>query len=531
MKILSDKKKVIFVLIMICTLQLILSLFWAGKKSYLFMDELFSYASANRAEGGAAELPANEWLDENWLIDYVSADPEHVFEYSIPYRNQDTDVHPPLFYLFLHTACSFIPGEFSYWAGTGCNIIFFLGSTIVLYLLGNELFKDKICGLLTAFLFSISYGGLNTMVFIRMYMLLTLIVLLHTYVYMKYMEQEEVPTKGYIFLGLTLAAGVLTQYYFVMIAFFYGVWYTMKFFFQKKYRDLGKYIATILISAVCSLAIYPTMWKHIFHTSRGVEARENFSSTEGYFEKLRTMWKLMDSQLFFNLFLPVSVILLILLILYFKRKGQVNQKLCKKAGVILFAGAGYFMIVTKIAPYQIDRYLMPIYPLAYLLVVGGIYKLALKLISPKTAALLCMLGFGGLSIVHMVYSAIPHTYSEDIVITPRLAVAEENCDSYAVYIANREEIPRYYDIIQILSMYRGYYYIDNLENPEKVKQDMKLLENEEQVILYVNENVEMKEAASYIEEVFPNIVLDEKCLIHKDESWNVYLLSYECTTR
>lgn len=518
------EKKIIRIFIFICILQLMLSLFWASQKSYLFMDELFSYASANRAEGGNARLPAGEWLDEEWLLDYVSADPEHTFEYSIPYRNQDTDVHPPLFYMFLHTACSLIPGRFSYWAGIGCNIVFFIASTIVLYFLGKELFKDKVCGLLTAFLFSISYGGINTMTFIRMYMLLTLIVLLHSYAYMKYMEQEQTPLKGYAFLGLTLVAGVMTQYYFVIIAFFFGAWYTVKFIYQKQYRKLGKYISTIVISAVCSIAIYPTMLKHVFHTSRGLEARDNFSSSEGYIEKLKTMWKLMDSQLFFNLFLLVFVLLLILVVLYFQRKGQINKKLCIKAGAILFACTGYFVIVTKVAPYQIDRYLMPIYPLVYLLVIGTVYKLGVKLIPMKTMAALCILGFGGLSIVHMAYSAIPHTYSKDVVITPRLEVAEENCDNYALYIANREEIPKYYDILQVLSLYRGYYYIDDLGSVDEVRQDMELLDNEERIILYVDENIDMKQAAAYIEELFPGVVLDESCLLHADEKWDVYLV-------
>ena len=133
------------------------------------MDELFSYATSNRAEGVAASLPSNEWLDEKWLIDYMSADAEHTFEYSIPYENQDADVHPPLFYIFLHTASSLIPEQFSYWAGTGCNIVFFLGSIIALYFLAKEFLQDDRYSLLTAFLFAISYGGLNTMVFIRMY--------------------------------------------------------------------------------------------------------------------------------------------------------------------------------------------------------------------------------------------------------------------------------------------------------------------------------------------------------------------------
>lgn len=522
-----SKKKISCLLIVICAIQLSLSLFWASKKSYLFMDEVFSYATSNRAEGTEAELPANEWLDESWFVDYVSADPEHTFEYSIPYNNQETDVHPPLFYLFLHTACSFIPGEFSYWAGMGCNIVFFIGSSIVLYFLGKELFGNKSCGLLPAFLFGISYGGLNTMAFIRMYMLLALIVLLHTYVCIRYMEREETPLKGYVFLGLTLIAGVLTQYYFVIIAFFFGVWYVVKFLMEKQYKKLGSYILTIFVSAGCSLLIYPTMVKHVFGTGRGMEARENFALSEGYLEKLITMWRLMDSQLFFNLFALVLLLFFILLFLHLKHQDKINKKTVAKAGVILFACAGYFMVVTKVAPYQIDRYLMPIYPLVYLLVIGSIYQLFAKLLPAKTAVVLCTLIFGGLSVTHMIYSAIPHTYSQDIVITPRLTTAEENQECYAIYIGSRkEDIPKYYDILQVLSRYRGYYYIDELDNADKVREDMQLLKEEKKIILYVDANVDAEEASHYLKEILPGTLWEEEHLLSRDESWDVYC--WEC---
>ena len=68
-------------------------------------------------------------------------DEEECFHYAIPYQNQVRDVHPPLFYMFLHTACSIIPGEFSYFAGAAFNVVFFVGTTIVLYFLGKELFR------------------------------------------------------------------------------------------------------------------------------------------------------------------------------------------------------------------------------------------------------------------------------------------------------------------------------------------------------------------------------------------------------
>ena len=490
------------------------------------MDELFSYVTSNRAEGIEEEFPANEWLDESWLTEYMSADSEHRFEYGIPYRNQDADVHPPLFYLFLHTACSLIPEEFSYLAGTGCNILFFIGGTIALYFLGKELFKSKVCGLLAAFLYSISYGGLNTMTFIRMYMLLTLILILHTLVYLKYFEQDEIPPKGYLLLGLTVIAGTLTQYYFVIIAFFFGVWYAVRFLYKKQYKQLGKYIATAGLSAGCCLVIYPTMLKHIFGTSRGVEARENFASSEGYLEKLSTMWKLLDSQLFSNLFVLVFAALVILaVIVYLKKKEKTGRESGMMCGMILYACAGYFMVVTKIAPYQIDRYLMPIYPLVYLVIIGAAYQLAINLMPKKLAAVLCILGFGGLSVVHMVHSAIPYTYSEDIVITPRLTLAEEYQDSYAIYIREREaDIPKYYDILQVLSKYKGYYYIDDLTKMDEIEKDMERLDSESQIILYVDHEIDQKSAEMAAEAICAGAELGEDELLHKDETWDVYLI-------
>ena len=210
-----------------------------------------------------------------------------------------------------------------------------------------------------------------------------------------------------------------------------------------------------------------------------MEARENLVSLGGYFKDLLTMWRLMDSQLFTNLFVIILLILIGLFTIYKKQGGVVNCELCTKTGEILFACAGYFMVVTKSAPYCSDRYLRPIYPLFYMTVIGAMYKLGMKIFSAKQVISLCVLGFGGLSVVHMLYSAIPHTYSKDVIITPRLTLAEEYSDSYAIYIRARdEEFPKYYDILQVLSKHKGYYYIDNVLNVEKIKKDMNQLQSE-----------------------------------------------------
>ena len=520
----TDKKIIVLMLVLICMLQLGLSLFWAEKKQYLAPDELFSYVSANNPEY-IGTVPKEVWLDEAWYVDYASAQTENTYAYSIPYHNQDKDVHPPLFYLFLHTVCSLIPGEFSFLAGTASNIGFFVLCTIALYFLGKEVFGKRSYGLAIAFLFSISYAGLNTMVFVRMYMLLALIVVLHALVYMKYMDQEKIPWKAYVFLGLTLVAGMLTQYYFVMIAFFFAVWYGVKFLYQKQYKKVACFVSTFLVSAGVSIGLYPTMLHHVFNTGRGVEARENFSASGGYLEKLKTMWGLLDSQLFTNMFFLVFAALVILVLLSIACKKEISKEPLVKVGVILFACAGYFLIVTKIAPYQIDRYLMPIYPLLYLAVAGVMMKFLAKWIPAKAAVPLCILGFGGLSAIHMLHSSIPYTFEKDAYVVPRLELAEEYGDSYALYIGEEVDMYDYFNAVQTLKEHRGFYNIGNLNNVSETKKNMERLGGESQIVLYVNDDVDFGEVIFCMKELFPEANFTGESQLHTDEDWKVYLIN------
>ena len=520
----SEKKRVVIILIAICILQLLLSLYWCSKKNYLFFDEVFSYAAANNVESISAEFGANVWMDESWFDNYAGVSSEHRFEYSIPYKNQITDVHPPLFYMFLHTACSFVPEKFSFMAGMSINIIFFIGCTIGLYFLGKELFGNKVCGLLAGFLYSISFGGLNTMVFVRMYMLMALIVVLHMLVYLKYMERTTIPLKAYVLLSITLIAGVLSQYYFLFVAFFLGVWYTFKFFFEKRYKDLIRYLGSIAISAVISLMIWPTMLYHLFGGVRGKEAQSNLFALEGYFSDLKAMLAVLSSDMFTKM-LPLILLGIIgLCIIYWKKKcDHCERKEALKILMILFVCMGYFFMVTKVAPYQMDRYLMPIYPAVYLLIVGIAYELLSKLIKSRAAIALCILGFGSLSIVHMVHSGIPYTYAKNPNNIERQELLVEYGDHYAMYISDNGEC-HHFTTAQLLRNYKEFYHVYDLTSIEQTRKDMEKVQNEEKIIVYVTNTRDMDEVNEFIQRLFKGVMLDENNLLDEDEEWNVYLL-------
>lgn len=523
MKKLSEKKIIVTALILICGLQFLLSLYWGKQKDYLFFDEVFSYAAANNVESISAEFAGNQWMDEEWFDSYMGVDSEHRFDYSIPYKNQITDVHPPLFYFFLHTASSFVPEEFSFMAGISFNIVFFIGCTIALYFVGKELFKSKECGLLTGFLYAISFAGLNTMVFIRMYMLMAFLATVHVLVYLKYMEKEEIPVKGYLLLILTLVAGVLTQYYFLFVAFFLGVWYTIKFFIEKRYQTLIKYLMSIAASAGICLAVWPTMLKHLFSGVRGKEAQSNFFALDGYLSDLKEMFRVMNNDLFTKLLPVILVGMLGVFVIYRKKSGTIDKTLCKKRVMVLFVCAGYFFVVTKVAPYQMDRYLMPIYPLVYLLVVGIACELLQKFLSKKAACILCILGFGGLSVIHIVHSGIPYTYVKNPNNIERQALVEEYKEDYALYISDNGEC-HHFTSAQVLRNYKAFYHVYDLSSVEQTKNDIKNVYEDKELVVYVTNTLDMDMVNEFVQQVFDGQNLDEHNLLDEDEEWNVYLI-------
>lgn len=517
-----NKSKIVIIICIIGLLQLAASIYFAGQKNYLFFDEVFSYPAANNTK--ELEFYENQWMDGEWFEQFMSVSPDQRFNYRIPYENQIDDVHPPLFYMFMHTAGSLIPGEFSVWTGVGCNIVFFMISMIVLYCLGKEVLGNEYCGLVAAALYAISYGGLNTMIYIRMYMLMTMFVILQAFVYLKYFEKNKIPEKAYVLLALTLVGGVLSQYYFVFIAFFFGIWYTIKFIKEKKYKILGNYLITIFLSAAGSLLVWPAMLEHLFGGSRGEEATASLFSLDGYIANLKEMFRIMNNDMFTKLLVVILAGMLVLALLNRRKGTGIARECIYKIFVLLFVCTGYFLLVTKVAPYQVDRYVMPIYPLVYLIIVGICCELLKNLISWKYAVILCLAGFGGLSLIHIIHSGIPYTYAKNSDNIERHEVVEEYRDCYALYISD-DSSTQFYDAVQMLRKYQGYYYVFDLETVETTKEDMGILQDEQMLLVYIKNSRTFEETNEFINKVFGR-KLESENLIDEDEKWSVYRLDF-----
>lgn len=511
------KWKTAGVLAVICVIQLFIFLYFGAQKSYLMNDELFTYGTSNHREGITMEFPLNEWQNQDLFMEYATPG-EDAFCYSIPYYNQTLDVHPPLYYYLIHTISSFRPHEFSYWTGVGLNLVLLLGCTIVLYFLTMELFGKRGCAFLVSALFGLTYGALNTMLFVRMYMQFALFLLLHLLVYAKYWEKERIEKKGCIFLGLTLIGGALTQYYFLIAAFFLGIWYTLKLLVQKRFRETAAYLMTILISAGISLSLFPSMWDHIFHGTRGTQAQKAFLSLEGYPRSLLNMFNIISRQMFGGrLWLVLAVIVLLLFADSVVRRKIPFQPFLKAMPVI-FMCAWYFLIVTKIAPYIIDRYMMPIYPVIFVLAAGFVYWLAADLLKREGFAVTACTALLILGILPVLQGEIPsYAFCNEQMHKERI---QQYSDKKAVYIDREFYWWEYYNIVQMLKEHEEFYVISYARIVQwEIDAALEELAEDEEVIVYVGNSELDEEITEYIRNT---VRAEELVLLDEYSRWKIY---------
>ena len=142
------------IFIFIVAVQIAICIHYAKYKTNLFVDEIWTFNLANNYYspfiGSAAEY-MNRWIDSKFWLQVLSVQPGEEFSYGSVFYNQAQDVHPPLYYMIIHTVCSFFPQQFSIWFGVVPNLFFFIGTQIILIKISNKLFEDKWIAILPCF--------------------------------------------------------------------------------------------------------------------------------------------------------------------------------------------------------------------------------------------------------------------------------------------------------------------------------------------------------------------------------------------
>ena len=140
------RKKTTIILIIIILVQILIRIYFGYQKQYFHMDEMYSYGLMNYNKLNIADNEdfLNKWHNKEYFEDYLEVNNNEIYNIKPVYENQKNDVHPPLYYLLLRISATFTINKFTKWTGILLNITIFIISSIMVYLISKELFKNKI---------------------------------------------------------------------------------------------------------------------------------------------------------------------------------------------------------------------------------------------------------------------------------------------------------------------------------------------------------------------------------------------------
>lgn len=324
------------------------------------------------------EEPA--WITSGQFRDYVTVDGSDAFDYLSVYFNVKDDNHPPVHFMLLHTMSSLFPGTLSPWLGCTINLIC-VGITLWLLLrLGRQLSEifgmeeqGRLVGILAVLLYGLSTGALASVLLIRMYCLLSCLCVALLSMHVEKWKEHGFDRSNKGLIAITVL-GFLTQYFFLFYCILLAAVTAAGLLCSKRMRELWIYIRSMVVAAVIGLVLFPFAIADVFSSGRGVEALDNLASGfAGYGARLLAFARILADRTAGDLLLGAgcaTAVVLAVVLWYRRHRGQELSMSREVRGILrmlIIPVVGYYLLASRMSPYLVDRYVMPMFPMIALL--------------------------------------------------------------------------------------------------------------------------------------------------------------------
>lgn len=379
----------------------------------------------NKDEILSKETPTWKYKDE--ALEYLSIQKEDIFNYFSVYQNQARDVHPPFFYYLVHLTSTLFYNNFTKYIIFSINLVFFIGVLLIIKKIVESL-NHKELVIPTMILYGASIGCISTVMFQRMYMMVTFFSILYLYFIIKFIK-NDFKIKDKFWFILTIILGFLTQYYFCIYIVLIFIILSIYLLLNKKYKKWFDFLKLHVISALIGIVIYPFCIEDIFFSYRGIGSSE--AKTKTFLESLQYYGnQLIDLFGLQNIIYLLIIGLIIAVIHKINKKEILKNKL--NIIVIFLPIILFIMTISKIAPFlgenYTSRYMMLLFPVISIAI---LYILTFLFDNKKTIFIV------GLSIslllsINGLYNNTPVYLYKDY--EKAMELAKDNSDKYFVYV-------------------------------------------------------------------------------------------------
>ena len=459
-----------------------------------------------------ARIP--EWKTRDVVTDYMTLSSDNYLNLKSIYYNQVKDTHPPFFYTLVHFSSIIFGGEFTKYTVFLVNIMAFILSCIAIKKTLNLLNKEHLT-IATLIFFGLSMGTITMVLYQRMYMLLTMFILLYFYYSIKLYHNEFNLSKELIVkLGIVTVLGFLTQYYFAIFAVLMLAIMLIKMIIEKKYKTMFKYIGFHILYAIIGILIFVPCMYHLLFNERGIS-----NITKGhyleylmeYVKHILYIFTIKDNNIILIAILGIFVAGLIYSLIKSKERFVI--------AITIIPSIIYFFLVVKLTSFREIRYIMPIIPfiaLTLFIILDNVIRIKIKeLIIIAVAIILIIPGF-----VCSKPKLLFEEYKEC------LTIAEKNKDKSFIYIYDNgfnhvqsvQEMMIYEKTMIINANNNELQYVINNEQLNKEDSyilSIKVYMNNEAIIQEILDNTEFETATKLFEGVSSSEVVSN----------NLYLVS------
>lgn len=220
--------RILLTVLIASSLFCITALFLQRQQRPVHIDETWQYLLAN-GDGGYRILEDSNgntrnldtWISTDVLRRMLTVSRGGAFDFSDMIKNAASDTKGPGGYVFLHILSGLFPDTYSVWFMYAINAVCFVLTQIFLYLLVLRITKSPAAGLLAAGYYGFTAAAFSSVIFLRMYMQETALVVIFSFLLSGLVRQETFRGGKWadaLFLIPITAFGGLTDYLFLIYA-------------------------------------------------------------------------------------------------------------------------------------------------------------------------------------------------------------------------------------------------------------------------------------------------------------------------
>lgn len=444
--------------------QVALVAFWTSQRSNYYIDELFSFGSAHSFTFNKKDVMyinrSAEWQYEIWVDNAVLKNQLEVTS------NESLFSQPPLkglrmlltgrnYHGILNLLMSlFSPGKVSMFPAIVFNVILFVLAQLVLYRIMKELTGSFAISCLTLIMYGFSAMAISTVLYIRFYMLVTLLLLLLIRLHQIMWRHEDlVQCELLILFCMVLIYFAMKDSEMVfIIAGTLVTAYAVGLMITKQFKKAGLYIVTVFPVSL----IYAVTKTNFIDIAFNLEKYSKGDVAEAWMtSKLLTVNKdrvislvfkylgWISDLLFGSWYALCSFGILILILLEIRMLGKKQvatvREEKKKDGFIWVIAAVclVYYIFALLTAIPAERYFMFYFPMLAILFWKALHELSKDIVYRSEVLMICLAltVFGAVSLQCLRYEKIDFVYVED---RPLIQAVQESGIDHAIVIYTDE---------------------------------------------------------------------------------------------